>query len=100
MKQILATILIVWPLWIAAQNPFITDPFTADPTARVFDGMKAPEKSGWMEVAASLSSVIPAGVEPPVRTLPVVMKQALFRLTGAGACLTGTLSIPITNLIK
>ena len=37
MKQSLAILFLVVPLWSTAQNPIIRDQFTADPTARVFN---------------------------------------------------------------
>ena len=38
MKRAVASLLLCLPLWTAAQNPIIHDQFTADPTARVFNG--------------------------------------------------------------
>jgi hypothetical protein len=38
MRHPFTTLLLALPLYCAAQNPIIRDQFTADPTARVFDG--------------------------------------------------------------
>ena len=38
MKRVVASLLLCLPHWLAAQNPVIRDQFTADPTARVFNG--------------------------------------------------------------
>ena len=38
MKRIISLLLLGAPLMVAAQNPIIRDQFTADPTARVFNG--------------------------------------------------------------
>ena len=45
--------------WLMAQNPIIRDQFTADPTARVFNGVRT--GSAWRTTTCSPLRILPIG---------------------------------------